>query len=330
MLNSDTMTLLDNNFNTKSNNVMDKLSRDKCTGCAACFSSCPVNAITMQMDNKGFYNPVIDEKKCINCGKCVLTCPMLNPKYNNESEPECYAVCASDELREHSSSGGAFGVFAGKILEDNGIVCGAAIDDDNIHVFHKCISNKNELVELQKSKYVQSDIGSVYKEIKQYLIEGKKVLFSGCPCQVAGLKNFLGMEYENLITIDLICHGTPSQKVLRKYIESSEKRLGKIKKIDFRAKDIDGKQDWNRGKTIKFTYEEGTEYQEGNSSSYLKAFTELLSLNTACGNCLFAKVPRQGDITLGDYWGVEKFDTSLNDGKGTGVILINNKKGDNF
>ena len=330
MLNSDTMTLLENNFNTKSNNVVDRLSPDKCTGCAACFNSCPINAITMQMDNKGFYIPVIDEKKCINCGKCVLTCPVINPKYENESEPECYAVCASDKLREYSSSGGAFGVFAGKILEEDGIVCGAAIDDDNIHVFHKCISNENELVELKKSKYVQSDIGSVYKEIKQYLIKGKKVLFSGCPCQVAGLKNFLGMEYENLITIDLICHGTPSQKVLRKYIESSEKRLGKIKKIDFRAKDIDGKQDWNKSVTMKFDYEGGVEFQERNNSTYLKAFLELLSINKACGKCSFAKLPRQGDISIGDYWGIEKFDKSFNDGKGTSVILVNNQKGKSF
>lgn len=331
MLNSDNMILLENNLNkTSGMNIVETLSRDNCTGCAACFNVCPVNAITMQMDEKGFYIPVIDNNKCISCGKCVLTCPVLNLKYNNEIEPECYAVCASDKLREFSSSGGAFGVFAEKILDEGGIVCGAALDNDNIHVFHKCISDKNEMVKLQKSKYVQSDIGSVYKEIKQYIINGRKVLFSGCPCQVAGLRNFLGIEYENLITIDLICHGTPSQKVLGKYIESNEKRLGKINGIDFRAKDIDGKQNWNKSVTMRIDYEGGVEYQERNNSTYLKAFLDLLSINKSCGKCPFAKLPRQGDISIGDFWGIEKFDQLLNDGKGTSVVLVNNEKGKSF
>lgn len=331
MLNSEnTMITERTSKKLRENTVTKNLSHDKCTGCGACFNSCLVNAITMQMDEKGFYIPFVNMDQCINCGKCVSNCPVLNPKYENENEPECYAVCASDKIREHSSSGGAFGVFAEKVLNENGIVCGAVMDDDNIHVFHKCISSKNELPKLQKSKYVQSDIGTVYREIKKYLNEGKKVLFSGCPCQVAGLKNFLGIDYDNLIMLDLICHGTPSQKVLKKYIESSEKRLGKIKGIDFRAKDIDGKPDWNKSVTVKFDYEGGSEYQERNNSTYLKAFLHLLSINEACGKCLFAKLPRQGDITIGDYWGIEKFDESLNDAKGTSVILINNKKGNAF
>ena len=312
------------------NYITNNLGHDKCTGCGACANSCPVDAITMKMDDKGFYVPFVDEEKCIDCGKCVLTCPVLNPKYDNEKEPKCYAVCASDEIRLYSSSGGACGVFAENILSEGGIICGAAIDSDNVHVFHKCISDIGELQELQKSKYVQSDVGSVYSEIKQYLEKGRKVLFSGCPCQVAGLNNFLNKEYDNLITLDLICHGTPSHKVLKKYIESSEERLGKIKGVDFRAKDIDGKQDWNRSHTVRLEYESGVEYQERNNCSFLKAFINLISINEACGSCPFAKLPRQGDITIGDYWGIEKYDEALNDGKGTSVILINNKKGEAF
>ena len=312
------------------NYITNNLGHDKCTGCGACANSCPVDAITMKMDDKGFYVPFVDEEKCIDCGKCVLTCPVLNPKYDNEKEPKCYAVCASDEIRLYSSSGGAFGVFAENILSEGGIICGAAIDSDNVHVFHKCISDIGELQELQKSKYVQSDVGSVYSEIKQYLEKGRKVLFSGCPCQVAGLNNFLNKEYDNLITLDLICHGTPSHKVLKKYIESSEERLGKIKGVDFRAKDIDGKQDWNRSHTVRLEYESGVEYSERNNCSFLKAFINLISINEACGSCPFAKLPRQGDITIGDYWGIEKYDEALNDGKGTSVILINNKKGEAF
>lgn len=312
------------------NNINDKLSDNSCTGCGACANTCPFDAITMVMNEKGFYVPFVDKEMCVNCGKCVSVCPVLNPRYVNESEPECYAVCASDSIRKNSSSGGAFGVFAEKILDEKGIVCGAAMGKDNVHTFHKCISDKSDLMNLQKAKYVQSDTGHVYKEIKQYLDRGEKVLFSGCPCQVAGLKNYLDTDYGNLITLDLICHGTPSQKVLKKYIESSEKRLGRIKRIDFRAKDPEGEQNWNRSVTIRLDYENGSEYQERNKSPYLNAFLKLVSINEVCGKCLFARLPRQGDISIGDYWGIEKFDESLNDGRGTSVLLINNKKGAEF
>ena len=293
-----------------------------CTGCGACFNKCAADAIKMELDAEGFYKPLVNNELCTECGLCVKICPELNPVFENNAKPECYAVMASDEIRMRSSSGGVFELLANYVLDKKGYVCGVAWMPGFAGVEHIIIDNYNDLAKLQGSKYVQSNTNSVYSDIEKLLKEGKFVLFTGCPCQVAGLKACLKKLNSNkLITADLLCHGVPSVKVYRKYL--AEKHHSKeIIHFGFRDKE----NGWNC--TTTTTYADGSKYT-GNSSkdSFYRAFLRNLCLNQPCGACRFAVLPRQGDITLGDFWGVDEFNKDFNDQKGTSVVLINSKKG---
>ena len=297
-----------------------ELCSELCTGCGACSNACPVNAIDIETDSKGYYIPNV-KNNCINCRKCVSVCPVLNPQYDNNSDPECYAVMLDNEVRKDSSSGGAFTLFARYFLENGGLVCGAVLGDDFI-VRHIIIDNINDLSKLRKSKYVQSYTGKVYQEIKKNLEKGKKVLFSGCPCQVAGLKNYLGKNYDNLLLLDLVCHGAPPSSAFRKYLDDNY-GLQNVEKFEFRIKETGYNCDHlvcylkNGEKLIK-------SYQ---NDAFEKCMHTGLALKKACAECLFAETPRQGDISIGDFWGIEKFECALNDGLGTSAVIINNEKG---
>ena len=199
-------------------NDITNVSYKDCTGCTACYSACPVNAIEMTANKEGFLYPKINETKCIHCGLCYKICPAVHPKYANNEKPDCYAVMGSDELRLESSSGGMFSIIAEQVLSEKGYVCGAAYDRDKITVHHKVISSKKRLKDLRQSKYIQSNIGESFKQIKKLLLKGKSVFFVGCPCQVAGLKSYLGKEYPSLLTADIVCHGVPSRLVFEKFI----------------------------------------------------------------------------------------------------------------
>lgn len=309
------------------NNVM-KVNKNICTGCGACRNRCKINAIEMRKDKNGFLKPYVLEEKCIDCGKCLKICPAENPVYENNTSPECYALWAPDDIRKVSSSGGAFSVFAEEVLESEGIVFGAALQEDSVHVEHKYIHKKEDLKILRGSKYVQSDIKEAYRKTEYFLKQGRKVLFTGCPCQIAGLNAYLERTYDNLLTIDLICHGVPSTKILEKYINEKEKQYGKIEDICFRTKDLDG--GWKRSVTVKLKTENKEFYEERANSDYLNAFLKTISISEVCGKCKFARVPRQGDVTIGDFWGVSKFNSKLSDDLGTSVVLINNSKGKSF
>lgn len=292
-----------------------------CTGCNACFNACPKSAINMISNDEGFWYPQIDEKKCIKCGLCQKVCPVNNAKYDNFSEPECYAVMGDDELRKKSSSGGAFSYFAENILKQNGVVCGAAFTNDWT-VQHIIIDNLEDLQKLRGSKYVQSITTDCYKRIKEYLSNNVKVLFSGTSCQVAGLKGFLGKEYDNLYCIDIICHGVPSPKVLQKALK--EKVDGEnIEGINFRDK-IFG---WTTNYHISIKTDKSSNIYTGKDFPYISSFLRNYSLRLCCGDCKFNKLPRQGDITIGDFWGVNDYNENLNDGKGTSVVILNSEKG---
>ncbi|MDY2627561.1 MAG: polysaccharide pyruvyl transferase family protein [Lachnospiraceae bacterium] len=294
----------------------------ECCGCGACYNICPQSAISMQYDAEGFLYPRIDEKLCISCGKCRKACPSVSGQYNNNPEPDCYVAMADDDIRKNSSSGGMFTLFAEYVLDRAGAVCGAAYDSE-FRVLHMIVNNKKDLEKLKKSKYVQSDTGRVYTEIQKLLKEGRPVLFCGCPCQVAGLRTYLGRDYEKLYTIDLMCHGAPSPGLFKKYLQ--EKHGGrKITHVGFRDKDYYG---WSTEMTVK--YSDGTVYHGTRSvDPFYRAFLPLLSTRPHCGQCRFSVVPRQGDITLADFWGVEKYDPKYSDGKGTSILIINSPKGD--
>jgi len=292
-----------------------------CTGCGACKNICPVGAITLEHNVDGFLNPVIDRSKCINCGLCVKKCIALNPSYKNTDKPECRAVIAEDDIREKSSSGGVFTLAANYILKNKGYVCGAAFKDD-FSVEHIIISNKKDLWKLRGSKYMQSDIGDNYSKIKKLLDNDNYVLFTGMPCQVAGLHSYLGKEYEKLFTIDILCHGQSSHKVFEKYRKDVLENKT-LNELYFKAKHPWG---WHAG--INATFSDGTKYQKIiEQDPYYIAYIQGLSKNVTCGTCKFNKLPRQGDLTMGDFWRIQDFDKSLNDNKGTSVVLINNMQG---
>lgn len=301
------------------NNIL-KIKTELCTGCSACYNICPVGAISMNENSEGFKEPVIDKEKCTNCGLCAKCCPVLNIKYENNKKPECYAFMASDDIRMNSSSGGAFPVLAYEFLNNGGYVAGAVWTED-MRVKH-IVSDKIEDIErMRGSKYLQSDMNDCYKQIKSILDEDKKVLFTGTPCQVAGLKLFLRKDYENLYCVDLICHGVPSPKVFKKYLKENFNDE-KIYDINFRSKQKFG---WTCG--LGITTNESDYKITTNESDYYDAFLKGIIFRKSCYTCRFNKLPRQADITIGDFWGINKVSKKLNDNMGTSVILKNNKKG---
>ena len=286
-----------------------------CTGCGACLNICSKNAITWKEDNCGFKYPVINEELCVHCGLCKKVC--LKPTGNeNKANPKCYAVMCSDETRVKSTSSGVFKTLADWFLKNGGYISGAVFAED-WSVKH-IVSNKAEDIEYMRgSKYVQSDMKYCYKEIEALLEEGKKVLFSGTPCQVAGLKKYLNKDYENLFCLDLICHGVPSAKIFQKYLNENF-NINEIHDFKFRDKSFNG---WNDKYCVTLNGELIA------NNDYLKNFLKNICLRESCYNCSHNKLPRQGDLTIGDFWGIEKYSTDMTDGLGTSVILENNAKG---
>lgn len=303
------------------NNVVLKVLEEDCCSCSACANRCPVNAITMQENKEGFLHPVINEDACVDCGQCLKVCPSLNEKKENFLDPKCYAVAAQDEIRANSSSGGLFTILAEYIIKQGGIVCGAAFDEKwNVH--HILVDKLEDLNKLKGSKYVQSAIENTYSEIQRLLNNGKKVLFSGTPCQVAGLYTFLGKDYSNLLTMDILCHGAPSRSVWQKYLHEAFD-FTKIKNVNFRDKSQIG---WSCSHST-ITLDNN---QKVVSDEYTKLFHQSMILNKACQNCKYSKLPRPADITGGDWWGISKYKEGLNDGKGLSFVLVNTSKGEDI
>lgn len=303
-------------------NVSEKVRENFCYGCGACKSICPVKAINIIEDRYGFLKANVDRKICIDCGKCLETCPRINNVFENSDNPECYASWAKDEIRCTSASGGIFSAIASEFLKRENHYVAGAVWKENYYVSHIVTNNKDDLTRIQNSKYVQSNTENVYEDVKALIENGNKVLYSGTPCQIAGLYAFLGGKNDNLFTIDLICHGVPSTKVLQKYLKDSYN--GKeIKRLDFRDKSVFG---WSSEMNIYMADDEEVHTRAGKDSFY-QAFLSNLSLSPNCENCQFSRLPRQGDISIGDFWNIEKFDKSLNDRKGTSLVLVNNVRG---
>lgn len=304
---------------------MKLCEKEKCTGCMACYNACPKDAIKIVIDSEGFSRPEIDEKTCVDCGKCTSVCPKLN-EIGTYEPLGYYAAWAKDKrLRKESTSGGAFSVISEYVLNNGGAVVGAAFDENN-RVVHKIVSTVDGLSALRGSKYVQSEIGTVYSEVKKLLDSKTTVLFSGTPCQIAGLYSFLGYNSsEYLYTVDFVCHGVPSPAVLQKYIEYMENRSGsKVDKMSFRDKRIG----WYEF-SMKIKFENGKTYAASTyKDPYIRGFLRDFFLRPSCHQCGFASVNKCSDISLGDFWGyVNTSKEDKDDDKGISLVIVNNQRG---
>lgn len=301
---------------------MEKIvSNELCTGCTACMNICPKQAIKMMENSDGFKYPVIDKEKCINCELCIKTCPVLNTQDNN-SLNECYVGYNKDnEIRFNSSSGGIFSLIANYVLEQKGIIIGAAFNNEN-KLEHIAVEKNKDLRKLMGSKYLQSDLNDIYKYVRDN-IKNRKILFVGTPCQVAGMKAFLKNDYDNLICVDLFCHGVPSPKLFFKYVQELEKEYNSsMINYNFRDKCTGWK---NYSNVAEFNNNRMTQSQGNNS--YMKLFLSNVSLRESCFNCNFKIGNKYSDITIGDFWGIEKYYPKMDDDFGTSAIIINTVKG---
>ena len=302
------------------NNSIDILNRKECTGCSVCHKVCPHNAIEMIETKEGFHYPIVLEDKCTNCGLCVKKCHALNDNFKTDFEQLIYDVRANDEIRMKSSSGGMFTLLANYVFENNGYVCGASFTDDWLGVEHIIIDDKKDLDKLRGSKYIESNLGNTFIEIKNLLNEKKQVLFSGCPCQVSALYSYLGKDYDNLITIDLLCNSIVPQKVWAKYLKElfTDDEIKDIKYISFRDKDKFG---WNSDHKVYIKLSDKEYISRGHDNIYIQSFLKHIAVKEECLHCKYRKYERVGDISIGDYWGVKD-----NDNKGVGLTLLNTKK----
>jgi len=306
--------------------LVDK--KEDCCGCFACENICPNNSIELKRDKEGFKYPKVNKNTCDNCDLCIQICPLLNNKTLRENldYKKSFYACKNKNniIREKSSSGGIFSLIAEEIIKKGGIVFGAVFND-NFLVEHRSVKNELSLEKIRKSKYLQSDINKTFREAENYLKENKLVLFSGVPCQIAGLKSYLKKDYNNLIAVDIACHGVSSPKVFEKYLKfkkSIEKK--NIIDISFRNK----QKGWRK---FSFTidFENGHHFSETLSENiYIKGFLRELYQRPACHSCKFKIDNYKSDITLADYWGIQMFHPKLDDDKGVSFVSINSKRGE--
>lgn len=292
----------------------------RCTGCGACAASCPCKAIAMESDEEGFKKPVLDETKCIKCHKCHAVCQVYAEK-NAVKNQHYYAVKNTDQIRRISSSGGVFRALAEQVFSEDGIVCAAGMDKE-FHVYHMFAENMEELQPMCGTYYVQSDLRDVYKRIEEYLKGKRKVLFMGTACQVAGLNLYLGKRDENLLTCDILCHGAPSPLMFEKFIEFLRTK-GELTDFKFRDKSL-GWKGYHVSAVINGEYVK--------DKLWLQSFNNLFSHNMinrlSCGSCQYSNYERPGDITIGDFWGIENSHKDFMDGLGVSLVMINSENGE--
>lgn len=298
-------------------------SKIDCCGCSACSSICGHGCITMKSDAEGFLYPEIDFAKCVDCGLCEQVCPIANVLHVNKVAHVVASKNLDDKTRFKSSSGGVFQLLAEKILEEGGVVVGCRFDE-NMKAVHSIAVNMKELDGLMSSKYVQSDTRGIYERVRTMLKNGTQVLFSGVPCQVAALKNYLRISYENLITIDILCHGVPSPKFFKEYITSLMCRYGgKMTSLSFRWKE----KSWKRLYINAIFNNNKRHFLYAGYDSYMQLFLSDRLQRPSCFHCPYNTLHRPGDITLGDFWGIGKKFYDFDDNKGVSMVLINNAIG---
>lgn len=302
-------------------------SKQECYGCSACHNICPTGCISMVPDEEGFSYPIINQTECTDCEECVSVCQVHNEVISSAHNQRYFAAKNSDEVRVNSSSGGMFTAVSDHVLANDGVIVGAALNSD-FTVSHIIARNAGTRDLLRGSKYVQSDLKELYSELQEVLSDSKQVLFVGTPCQVAGLKLFLGKNYENLITCDLVCRGVPSPRVFRSFIEYVQEKGGDaLTEFKFRDK----KLGW-RGYTVSTQYANGKKKHVALNTLWLRSFHYLFIHNfinrPSCSRCKHASYERCSDITLGDYWAVKKYYPQFEDRLGVSLVITNTGKGE--
>jgi len=326
-------------------NILDKKD---CCGCSACVQKCPKQCITLKEDNEGFLYPIVDKKICIDCGLCEKVCPVLHQGEPRKPFKAYAAKNLDEEIRRQSSSGGIFTVLAEQVIQEKGVVFGARFDE-NWEVKHDFTETIEGLAAFRGSKYLQSRIEDNYKKAEEFLKQGRKVLFSGTPCQIAGLKRFLRKEYKNLLMVDFVCHGVPSPGVWKQYlkeivvqlcdkksvlIDSISKENVHVESISFRDK-TSGWKKYSFALHLSVTSRNGIKntaslYEVFPQNTFMKGFLANLYLRPSCYACV-AKCGKSGsDITIGDLWGASSIIGKDDDDKGTSLILMNTNKYDSI
>lgn len=305
------------------------LKKEDCSGCSACYNICPSQAICMKADEEGFLYPDIDQALCIDCNRCIDVCPLnCEGNYKEKNIPEfLVAKHKCEEVLMNSTSGGAFTAISDIILREGGVVYGADYDDE-FHVLHKRAESHEQRNRMRISKYVQSNMSNILQQIKKDLEDNRKVLFTGTPCQTAGLRGYIGNSplAENLYLCDLICHSIPSPLIWEDYKRLLEKEYGgKLTGIQFRSKIVDWSRE-NSNKSFLFTTSNSQEIHK-DERYYQLFFGKKTIMRPSCDQCRFTDIHRASDITIADYWGIEKYAPEWMDTKGVSLILINNKKG---
>lgn len=320
--------------------------REDCCGCSACKSACPKECITLVEDDEGFLYPEINQEVCIECNKCIKVCPVLNSTHDSASDgsdctKEYYTKLKTDEnkepikvyaafnldksVRETSTSGGVFSALANYVIRHNGVVYGAILSEQ-LQVIHVGAQKEEELSKFRGSKYVQSNPGNTYKQIKYHLDKGIQVLYSGTPCQIEGLKSFLGKNYQNLLTVDIFCHGVGSPKYWNKYIHFMEdKYKSKIKKIRFREKTYG----YNSACMAVYFKNGKVSRKDHDSDLYWTAFSKCFIFRPSCYSCKFKTIHHTSDFTIGDYWGASELGDEYKKANGCTLLLVHTKLGEN-
>lgn len=305
-----------------------------CCACGACVQICPKSCIEFEEDTEGFFYPVIDEQKCIDCGLCEKSCPILTKTKRDaqknerlaETRKAFVAYNCDASVRLDSSSGGVFSALASYIISKGATVYGAAFDE-NFCVHHIAVRNNGELEKLRGSKYIQSRTEQTFKEVKKKLDNNEMVLYSGTPCQIAGIKTFLKKNYSNFYTVAILCHGVPSLKLWRTYLnEIEQKYKSKVNGISFRDK-VSGWKNYS----VTMTFDNHNRYKRDHrDNEYMTLFLSNVCLRPSCHDCKFKDYNDPADITIGDCWGAENHLSDMEDGKGTSIVIVHTQKGNNL